>query len=258
MSMKIDQLVLKSAKTAKASEHIIAQIRNAIFEGRLHPGDKLPPEKELMESFKVSKATLREALRSLEMLGFLEIRKGASGGPFVTEVDMKKARDCFSNFLHFKSLSLENLSEVLLILEPHIAGRAALTITAEELDRLEKLNKECDYLLENNMPIELQRNKIEFHRIIGGATGNPILIFILDFAINLLTDAKEVLQPSKEISENDINAHKRIYEALLNRDGEKAHEEMIGHLKEMERDLAEIREKGVREINFKCKETFQG
>jgi GntR family transcriptional regulator, transcriptional repressor for pyruvate dehydrogenase complex len=257
MSVKMDQLVLKSAKTKKASEHIIGQIRNAIFEGQLHPGDRLPPEKELMESFKVSKATLREALRSLEMLGFLEIRKGASGGPFVTEVDLRKARDCFSNFLHFKNLSLENLSEVLLILEPHIAEKATLNITAEELDRLKKLNNECDSLLKNNMPVELQRNKIEFHRIIGTAAGNPILIFILDFVINLLTDTKDILQPDKEVSRKDIDAHRRIYEALLNRDGKKAREEMIGHLQEMERDLAEIRKKGVREINFKCKETIE-
>ena len=77
-----------SVKSDKVSQHIIDQIRNAIFDGRLKPGDKLPSERELIENFKVGKATLREALRSLEVLGFLEIRKGVSGGAFVTEVDM--------------------------------------------------------------------------------------------------------------------------------------------------------------------------
>jgi DNA-binding FadR family transcriptional regulator len=78
--------MFKSAKSNKISGHIIEQIREAIFKGQLKPGDKLPPERELMKNFKVSKATLREALRSLEVLGFLEIRKGVSGGAFVTEV----------------------------------------------------------------------------------------------------------------------------------------------------------------------------
>ncbi|MGZ3604574.1 MAG: FadR/GntR family transcriptional regulator, partial [Thermodesulfobacteriota bacterium] len=128
-----------SVKSNKVSQHITEQIRNAIFDGRLKPGDKLPSEKELTERFKVSKVTLREALRSLEVLGFLEIRKGVSGGAFVTEVDMTKARDSFTNFLLFKNLSLKDLSEVRLLLEPYIAEKATLSITKEDLHRLEEL-----------------------------------------------------------------------------------------------------------------------
>jgi len=105
------------------------QIRNAIFGRRLKPADKLPSERELIGKFKVSKATLREALGSLEVLGFLEIRKGVSGGAFVTGVDMVKARDSFTNFLLFKNLSLEDLSEVRLLLESYIAEKATLGIT---------------------------------------------------------------------------------------------------------------------------------
>jgi GntR family transcriptional repressor for pyruvate dehydrogenase complex len=134
--------VFQTVKSNKVSENIIEQIRKAIFEGKLKPGDKLPPEKEMMKNFKVSKATLREAMRSLEVLGFLEIRKGVSGGPFVTEVDMKTARDSFINFLHFKNLSLNNLTEVRLVLESHIAEKAAHTITEEDLNRLKKLIEE--------------------------------------------------------------------------------------------------------------------
>ena len=139
-----------SVKPNKVSQHIIDQIRNAIFEGRLKPGDKLPSEKELTEKFKVSKATLREALRSLEVLGFLEIRKGVSGGAFVTEVDMMKARDSFTNFLLFKNLSLKDLSEVRLLLEPYIAKKATLAITQEDLRRLGKLITDSDRALKND------------------------------------------------------------------------------------------------------------
>jgi GntR family transcriptional repressor for pyruvate dehydrogenase complex len=101
--------MFNSVKSNKISEHIIEQIRKAIFEGKLKPGDKLPPERELIENFGVSKATLREAMRSLEVLGFLEIRKGASGGAFVTEIDSKEQRlflatSCTLNIFHWKTL----------------------------------------------------------------------------------------------------------------------------------------------------------
>jgi GntR family transcriptional repressor for pyruvate dehydrogenase complex len=243
--------MFKSVKSNKISEHIVEQIRKAIFEARLKPGDKLPAEKELMKTFHVSKATLREALRSLEILGFLEIRKGASGGAFVTEVDMKTARDSFTNFLLFKNLSLKNLSEVRLILEPYVAEKAALSITEENLKRLEKLNKECDYVLKNNIPIESRKNEIEYHRVIGSVSGNPILMFILDFVENLLIDTKEILQPGKGFSQKVLNAHKRIYKALLERDPKKACEEMIKHVREVEKDLIALqKERNIEELNL--------
>ncbi len=235
--------MFKSARSNKISEHIIEQVRKAIFEGKLKPGDKLPPEKELMKNFNVSKATLREALRSLEVLGFLEIRKGVSGGAFVTEVDMKKARDSFINFLHFKNLSIKDLTEVRLLLESHIAEKAALAITEDDLSRLKKLIEECEYVLKHDIPIEHRKNEIEFHRIIGSVSGNPILMFILDFVENLLIDTKEILQPGKEFSQRVLNAHKRIYKALSERDSKKVRQEMIKHVKEVERDLIALQQK---------------
>jgi GntR family transcriptional repressor for pyruvate dehydrogenase complex len=226
-----------SVKSNKVSQHITDQIRNAIFDGRLKPGDKLPPEKELTERFKVSKATLREALRSLEVLGFLEIRKGVSGGAFVTEVDMTKARDLFTNFLLFKNLSLKDLSEVRLLLEPYIAEKATLSITQDDLVRLEGLIKDSERALKSNIGFESRKIEIEFHRIIASITGNPILMFILDFVENLLIDTKEILKPGKEFSGKVLRAHKRIYSGLLERDVKKVHEEMVRHIREVEKDL---------------------
>jgi len=245
-------MIFKSVKLNKVSEHITEQIRKAIFEGALKPGDKLPSEKKLIETFHVSKTTLREALRSLEVLGFLEIRKGVSGGAFVTEVDMKTARDSFTNFLLFKNLSLSNLSEVRLILEPYVAEKAALSITEEGLKRLDKLNKECEYILKKNIPIESRKNEIEYHRIIGSVSGNPILMFILDFVENLLIDTKEILQPSKEFSKRVLNAHQRIYKAFLKRDPEKARQEMIKHVREVAEDLMALqKERAIHKLDLR-------
>ncbi|OGP64784.1 MAG: hypothetical protein A2170_02020, partial [Deltaproteobacteria bacterium RBG_13_53_10] len=182
--------MFESITSNKISEHIIEQIRRAIFEGKLVPGDKLPSEKELIKKFNVSKATLREALRSLEVLGFLKIKKGASGGAFVTEIDMKKARECFANFLHFKNLSLKDLSEVRLILEAYIAEKATRVIREDDLMHLEELLEKSPPLSKQGVPSNARAEEIEFHRILASLTGNPILMFILDFVENLLIDAK--------------------------------------------------------------------
>ena len=229
--------MFNSVKSNKVCQHIADQIRNAIFDGRLKPGDKLPSERELIGNFKVSKATLREALRSLEVLGFLEIRKGVSGGSFVTEVDMTKAKDSFTNFLLFKNLSLKDLSEVRLLLEPYIAEKATLSITQEDLGRLEKLIKESEHAIRNEVAFESRKDEIEFHRIIASITGNPILMFILDFVENLLIDTKAILKPGKEFSRKVLRAHKRIYNGLLEKNVKRVREEMVRHIREVEKDL---------------------
>lgn len=190
-----------------------------------------------MKRFRVSKATLREALRSLEVLGFLEIRKGVSGEAFVTEVDMVKARDSFTSFLLFKNLSSEDLSEVRLLLEPCIAEKATLAITQEDLHRLEKLIKDSDFAMKNDISFASRKVEIEFHRIMASITGNPILMFILDFVENLLIDTKEILKPGKEFSGKVLRAHKRIYNGLLERNVKKVYEEMARHIREVEKDL---------------------
>ncbi len=236
--------MFEAAKSNKISTHIVGQIRKAIFEGNLHPGDKLPSEKKLVETFQVSRATLREALRSLEVLGFLEIRKGASGGAFVVEMDMKKARECLINFLHFKNLSLHDLTEVRLILEPYIAEKTTLSITAEDLKRLKKLMDESDYVRQHGTLREYRRIEIEFHRIIGSVNDNPILMLIIDFVENLLIDTKEILQPGDDFSQRVQTAHKRIYKALLERDGQKARKEMVKHVEQVSNDLVAIQKKG--------------
>jgi GntR family transcriptional repressor for pyruvate dehydrogenase complex len=136
-------------------------------------------------------------------------------------------------------------------MEPYISEKAALVITEGDLKRLEKLNKDCEYVLKNNIPIESRKNEIEYHRIIGSVSGNPILMFILDFVENLLIDTKEILQPGKEFSQKVLNAHKRIYKALLERNPKKAREEMIKHIREVEKDLIALqKERRINELNL--------
>jgi GntR family transcriptional regulator, transcriptional repressor for pyruvate dehydrogenase complex len=232
--------MFKTVKTDKISESIIQQIREAIFEGLLKPGDKLPSERDLVQTFGVSKATMREALRSLEVLGFLEIRQGVSGGAFVTAIDMTKARELFTNIVHFKDLSLTHLAEVRMILETHTAATAAKTIQSRDLKQLRVLIEQAREDLDDYDPARLRRNELDFHRIICSAGANPLLSLFIDLVHNLLADAKEILKPKSDFSLKVLEAHERIYEALKDRNVEKARLEMVRHLMEVEEDLISI------------------
>ncbi len=232
--------MFECAKTHKVSQNIVNQIRKAIFEGVLKSGDKLPSEKELIDNFGVSKSALREALRSLEVVGLLEIRKGSLGGAFVTEVKMEKAKEGFSNFFVSRNLSLKNLFDARLILESHIAENAASLITGDDLQRLEQILQETHDALEKDLPLNFREKEIAFHMIIANATQNPLLIFLLDFVENLLLDAKVILSPGREFSIRVLKAHERIYKALAARDANRARNAIVHDIKEVQKALLRI------------------
>jgi len=230
--------MLKSVKKSNAPQQIIQQIRNAILEGKLKPGARLASETELMETFAVSKATLREALRALEYLGLIEIRKGASGGVFLVEVDMEITKESLMNFLHFKNISIHHISDIRRSLESYAVRVAAEKISDEDLAELRNIVSICrDALQDSNMAL-LTENEVKFHRIIANATRNPLLILILDFVENLLEDLKKILRPNILFSQQVTESHERIYQALLSRDPEKAAEEMIKDITQVEKGLA--------------------
>lgn len=238
--------MFKFVVSTKASEKIIEQIRGAILAGKLKPGDKLPTEKNLIETFGVSKATLREALLSLEILGFLEIRKGASGGSYITEVNAEKARDSFINFLYSKNLSLESITEVRLLIEPYVAERGLSSVQDKDLRKLNELIKESEDCLNSGIISNIGKSDIEFHRTIASLTENPILMFVIDFVENILVDTKKILKPNKEFFQSCINAHRRIYEALLEKNAKNVREEMTNHVLEVEKELLALkREKSI-------------
>lgn len=224
----------------KMSIYIINQIREAILDGKLKPGDRLPTEKELVEQFQVSKHTLREALRALEFMGLLEIRKGAGGGPFVLEVDMETTRNSIINFLHFKNVSVQDLSAVRKIFEPHLARVAAEQVTPELISTLESFNQGCRKLLDNGKSLVGAREEIDFHVHLAKVDGNQVLMLILDFVNNLLVHTKSDLKPGVEFCENVLAAHESILDKIRVGDGDGAAEAMLRHVCEVEEGLQSL------------------
>jgi DNA-binding FadR family transcriptional regulator len=230
-------------KLNKASEFIVEQIRRAVLTGKLKTGNKLPTEKELMKSFGVSRATLREAMRSLEILGLVETRKGPSGGLFITEVDKKRVTDFFSNFLHFKNISVKELFDVRMMLETYIVENASRNIKKESLKRLAENIEENEKIIRDNNLFETMKLEGEFHRIIADVIGNPILVFLRDFVGNVLINAREILSPGEDFSFKVLRSHKVIYNALVEGNSIKARKGMEKHVNEVRKDLLKLTQK---------------
>lgn len=229
-----------SVRSEKAPQRIIGQIRSAILEGKLTPGDKLPTEQELTEHFGVSRQTLREALRSLEILGLLEIRAGSGGGAFVCEVDLETAKENLANFLYFKNMSIGHISEIRKVLEPFAARLAVARMTEEELDELRGIHAQCELVLEEGRYEDLMVLGVSFHRIIANATHNPILILILEAIENLLTEMKRILRIDANFSNRFIQCHEKVIEALAARDADLAEREMYADVFGVEEEMMRL------------------
>lgn len=231
--------MFRQVRHNKVALDIIAQIREAILSGALNPGDRLPAEKELVSRFGVSKHTLREAIRALEVMGFLEVRKGAGGGAVVLEVDMKTTRASIANFLYFQDVSIKNLSEVRKVLEPYLARMAAERLSSQELDALTAVHQSCVQAVARGEAVS--RQEIDFHRILSKVSGNPVLVLIQDFVNSLLADSKSQLEPNQGFLDEVLAAHDRILKAIRARDPELAATEMYRHVCEVERSLEMLR-----------------
>ena len=221
----------------KISTQIMQQIRGAVMQGKLKPGQALPQEKDLVAEFGVSKHTLREALRSLETLGFITIRRGAGGGPVVSEIDWSTARDYFASFLHFQNFTLADLSEVRKLVEPYIARKAAEQITGENLEELRVAHEDCVKAFHAHENVVRNATEVRFHVLLGKYAANPFLWAMLDFVNNMLANAKHKLKPGKDFSAKVIEAHQRILNAIASHDPELAAQAMYDHICEVEEGL---------------------
>ena len=234
-SMPPSHMFKTVSKSEKVSDNIIAQIRDPVLSGQLKPGDRLASEKELIEQFGVSKATMREALRVLEVMGLIEIRKGTTGGAFVAEVDMKTTINSIINFIHFKPVSIKEITMLRYFIEPSVARIACIKRTDNDIEHLRNITGE----VVSSGPAEVSR-EIGFHRYLARMTGNTLLILLIDFVDNLLSTMKTELDLDPEFYQNVRKAHEIILECLIQRDPAAAAIAMVQDLLEVGREMAMV------------------
>ena len=212
------------------SQRIERTLENAIREKKLAIGSKLPTEREMCESFGVSRTALREALRRLSARGLVTIQKGS--GMYVSEINIEDAIDTLNLYydLKFDKNLLAQIIEVRYIFEPEIARLAALNRTNEDLDELTRNLAEFEKCDPDNTQQEADLDN-SFHLTISKATLNPIVQMTMEPIYSLLPRMRNYIYGNIEGEKaNTLKSHRDLLNAIRIQDGDQAQLIMKDHL----------------------------
>lgn len=230
-------------KTGKISERIARQIKDTILSGAMKSGDRLPPERELVERFQASRISIREALKNLEASGLLTIKPGS--GVFVSEVNSKPMSESLASILRIKKVSMNELTEARMILEPNIAKLACDRVTPQDLQKLEENIAGAFAVIKSNVSARVKN--IEFHSLLAESTRNSVLTLTVKTLLDVLQEmSSEIVDDSPqnvEIASQTVRHHKKILEALKEKDAEKVFALMRKHILKIQGSLRKVKSK---------------
>ena len=205
------------------------QIERLILK-KLKPGDKLPSERELAEMLGVSRSSIRDAIRGLELAGLVEPRQGA--GTIVREISTGSVVNPFANALERKKELVGELLDFRKMLEPPLAARAATHASVEEISEMEEILRRQE---------EKQRageaavaEDTEFHYSVAMASDNSVVIKVLDILMDLLRDTRERSLQVEGRGQKSLAGHRRILAAIRSHDAEAAKAAMRRHIEDVE------------------------
>lgn len=221
------------------SDQITERILSMIREQSLHPGDKLPPERELALLMGVSRATVREALRSLAMMNVVELKHGS--GTFVTSLEPQLLVENFALVFSLTDNSFLQLIEAREVIEPGATALAAQRITDEEIAQLEDILRRSWECLNHN-PVDFSPLDIEFHIKTAEFSRNVLLTRIMQAIAQMSIASSQRTAGDhhdvrKQRAERAIRMHQGILDAIKARDSEQARHRMFEHLLSVEHTL---------------------
>ena len=221
-------------KSGKLYEEIAAKMLEQVHTGELRSGDRLPSERTLAESYGVSRTVIREALRSLEMMGCVESRVGE--GTFIREPSLSDIVDPFSLLIAGGGSLGGELIEVRLILETEIAALAAKRRTDAQIEAMQSTL--------DAMRTDIERGgrgitaDADFHRLLAESAHNDAIRVILEMCDGMLSRTRPLTQSIKGVPRMTLEDHSQIFEAVKNGDERAARRLMRRHLNRALRNLS--------------------
>jgi DNA-binding FadR family transcriptional regulator len=173
--------MFKKTSHSRVFQDLVDQIQKAILDGRLQPGDKLPPQRALMEMFATSRASVREALRVLEQKGLIEVKLGVQGGAIVRQTNIDPATEVLTLLMHQNQVSLAHLEAFRLCVEGEVTALAARSAGPEAIARLRRILGRARVCLHSDRPdakafVEVD---IELHIALAEISGNPVFAAVV-------------------------------------------------------------------------------
>jgi GntR family transcriptional repressor for pyruvate dehydrogenase complex len=211
-------------------EQVAEQIQRLVADGVLKSGDRLPPERELAKQFGVGRSSLRDAIRTLEVMGLVESRHGA--GTVIRDLDTDALVVPLASALVRKREMVEELLDVRRMIEPALAARAARNATRDEIARMEEILERQRVKVRRGEPTIEEDS--EFHAALMRAARNSVVLRVLDVLMDLLRESRARSLQSPGRLEKSYAGHMRILRAIRRRDGAAAEAEVRRHLQEIE------------------------
>jgi GntR family transcriptional repressor for pyruvate dehydrogenase complex len=225
--------VYKAVQTSRLYEQIVQQIEEAILKGALKPGDQLPAERELAVQFGVSRTAVREAVKTLREKGLVEAYSGR--GTFITDGTSHVIRQSLDRMIRIgQPDGSVHLAEVREILEPEIAALAATRMEEPHLATMREAFAVMDGARQD--PDAYIEADLDFHLSLAEAAANPLILSLLDSIVGLLREQRLRIFRVSGGPERGQFHHKRILEAIEQRDPEKARQAMRVHLQQVRED----------------------
>ncbi|WP_414447096.1 FadR/GntR family transcriptional regulator [Burkholderia sp. 22PA0099] len=238
-------------KQQKRADLVAEEIKRLITEKDLKPGDRLPREAELQQLYSVSKSTMREALKSLEVQGLIKVTTGPGGGGMVVEVPLDRTLQLLQNYLFFKDVSIDDIYTVRKLLEPELAAGAVPHLSERDLAALEANIACCDGSAgphDRGNLVRQRQEDVTFHDILAAANPNPFLRFTCELINEMIRQLIEFrndtpLVEHKRFGEANVAIHRAITEAARARDVEKVRALMVEHMTEAPKHVKRMKGK---------------
>jgi GntR family transcriptional repressor for pyruvate dehydrogenase complex len=231
---------IKAVEKKRAYEDVVSQIQALIDDGRLKQGDQLPTERDLSVTFKVSRATIREAIRTLESMKLVQSRQGA--GTYVLTSNEENLVAPLAAALFHEKDNIYDIFYVRKIIEPYVAALAAENATPEEIDGLaDIIRAHEESAAEGKSAVEYDT---AFHGLLGRMSKNPVLERLLSALNDLLEQTRnEYLQDDERVKKS-ILGHHEVFTAVKKGDCSAARQAMYRHLKGVETIVMGQKRKG--------------
>jgi GntR family transcriptional repressor for pyruvate dehydrogenase complex len=231
--------MLRVIKKTRIHEEVVSQIHELIKEGRFRAGDQLPSERELAETFKVSRTSVREALRALETQGLIISRTGM--GNFIANLPIESLVAPLAKLLTDGKDALADIFELRKLIEPQIAALAAERASAKDIERMKGLlEKQREQVERGGTGVEADS---ELHFAIGQATQNHAIERLVSGLLEVLSHSREESLQTAGRRQASIDSHRAIVAAIERHDHARAREAMRFHIEQVEHNVLLSRKK---------------
>ena len=211
-------------------EKVVEKLKGEIASGNILPGDPLPSERQLMDTFGVSRSSLREAFRVMELLGLIESIPGK--GRFVRH---PRTISEDKSTIQLEDSAILELMEARRILDPAIAAESAMRATPSDLTRMLRVITATERNLAN--PDERAQADFDFHLVLAEATHNFVFINLTRMNFDLILATHERIYGLLDDKDAFLNEHREIYDAILDHDLDRAREAASRHIDRIYRTL---------------------